>query len=162
MSIVVAVQQATDETELPDPGSITLWANAAAAKLKANSKIKNNSELTVRIVDEAESASLNQQFRNKNNSTNVLSFSYPAPPIADAGEEIDHLGDLVICAPVVAREAKQQNKSSAAHWSHITVHGVLHLYGFDHETGEQAEQMESLEAAILADLGFANPYATAN
>jgi probable rRNA maturation factor len=110
-------------------------------------------ELTIRIVDEAESASLNGRFRQKPKPTNVLSFPYEA-------EALDEpiLGDLVICAPVVAREAGEQGKSADSHWAHMVVHGVLHLLGYDHENDEDAEKMEARELEILARLGFSDPY----
>ena len=110
-------------------------------------------ELTIRIVDEAESASLNGRFRHKPKPTNVLSFPYEA-------EALDEpiLGDLVICAPVVAREAAEQGKTGEAHWAHMVVHGVLHLLGYDHEKDDDAEKMEAREREILCRLGFPDPY----
>lgn len=115
---------------------------------------KNDTELTVRIVDENESAALNEEYRNKTGSTNVLSFPFECPDEV----ELNLLGDLVICAPVVEREAKQQGKQSQAHWAHILVHGVLHLLGYNHIEEQDAEKMESREIHIMATLGFDNPY----
>ena len=112
--------------------------------------------LVVRIVDESESESLNTTYRQKHQSTNVLSFPFEAPP----GIDEPHLGDLVVCAPVVEREAQQQNKSLESHWAHMIVHGVLHLQGLDHQNEQEAEEMESLERQILADLGYPDPYET--
>jgi probable rRNA maturation factor len=115
---------------------------------------KDDVELTVRIVDENESAALNQEYRNKTGSTNVLSFPFECP-----GEvELNLLGDLVICAPVVEREARQQGKNSQAHWAHMLVHGVLHLLGYDHVEESDAVDMEAREVQILQKLGFADPY----
>ena len=112
----------------------------------------------IRIIDELESAQLNKQYRHKDYATNVLSFGNDLPPhILDTLEEIP-LGDLAICAPVVEREASEQNKTLAAHWAHMVIHGVLHLQGFDHEDDDDAEAMEALECTILATLGLANPY----
>ena len=115
---------------------------------------KADAELTVRIVDENESAALNEEYRNKTGSTNILSFPFDCPDEV----ELNLLGDLVICAPVVEREAKQQGKQSQAHWAHMLVHGVLHLLGYDHIKEHDAEKMELREVEIMALLGFANPY----
>lgn len=115
---------------------------------------KPDTELTVRIVDETESAALNEEYRNKTGSTNVLSFPFECPDEV----ELNLLGDLVICAPVVEREAKQQGKQSQAHWAHMLVHGVLHLLGYDHLEDQDAEKMEAREVEIMALLGFSNPY----
>lgn len=114
---------------------------------------RRQAELCIRIVDAAESAALNQRYRSKPGSTNVLSF----PCDADV-DGLALLGDLVICAPVVAQEADAQAKSEAAHWAHMVVHGVLHLLGYDHIGDHDAQIMESKERAILAGLGFPDPY----
>ena len=112
----------------------------------------------IRIVDELESEKLNGQYRHKDYATNVLSFTNDLPSnILDSLEELP-LGDLAICAPVVEREASEQNKTIHAHWAHMVIHGVLHLQGFDHEDESDAEEMETLECSILAKLGLANPY----
>lgn len=113
-----------------------------------------DSEVTVRVVDAAESQALNQQYRGKDAPTNVLSFPFEAPP----GIPVALAGDLVICAPVVEREAREQNKPLKAHWAHMVIHGILHLQGFDHITDEEASVMEELEIRLLAQLGFSNPY----
>jgi probable rRNA maturation factor len=111
-------------------------------------------ELSIRISSSAEIAELNKTYRGKNKPTNVLSFP------ADLPEElaIPLLGDLVICAPVVEDEARQQNKTLEAHWAHMIIHGTLHLLGYDHINDDEAEQMESLETEILASLGYPDPY----
>lgn len=111
-------------------------------------------QLTLRIVDEAESAQLNSRYRHRSGATNVLSFPFAepallAPPL---------LGDIVICAALVSREAARQGKEETAHWAHLVVHGVLHLLGFDHETDADAAAMEGVETAVLRTLGFADPY----
>jgi probable rRNA maturation factor len=111
-------------------------------------------EVVIRIVDELESAALNEQYRHKVGSTNVLSFSVELPE----GVETPLLGDLVICAPVVAREAQEQNKLVHDHWAHLVIHGVLHLLGFDHIEDQQAEQMEAEEVFVLKKLSINNPY----
>lgn len=112
----------------------------------------------MRIVDEDEARTLNRAYRGKDYVPNVLSF-----PI-NAGQEagIGLLGDVVICAPVVEREAAEQGKASEAHWAHLVIHGVLHCCGFEHDTGEKAERMESLERRILAEFGFPDPYTVAD
>jgi probable rRNA maturation factor len=115
----------------------------------------DDAELSIRLVDAAEGRALNQRYRGKDYATNVLSFPVELP----AGVTVPLIGDLVICAPVVAREAKEQGKSGREHWAHLTVHGVLHLMGYDHMLDMQAEVMESLECQILATLGIADPYA---
>jgi len=108
----------------------------------------------VRIVDEAEITALNRQYRGKDGATNVLSFPFEAM----AGVETGQLGDVVICAPVVAAEAVTQGKSLQAHWAHIVMHGVLHLLGYDHHRDAEAQEMEALETRLLASLGFPDPY----
>ncbi len=111
-------------------------------------------ELTLRVVDEAEARELNLRWRERDYATNVLSF--PADGLADIAPDL--LGDIVLCAPVVAAEAATQGKRVADHWAHLTVHGVLHLLGFDHEDEQAAAIMEEHERAILAGLGIADPY----
>lgn len=113
-----------------------------------------NEDMTIRVVDSNESQQLNHQYRGKDKPTNVLSFP------SDLPEEIgiNLLGDLVICAPVVAEEAKQQSKPLLAHWAHMVIHGTLHLQGYDHIEDDQAEAMEALEIKLLQGLNFANPY----
>ncbi len=116
-------------------------------------------ELTIRIVSLEESQALNREYRGKESPTNVLSFSFEQPAgLSELGECIPYLGDLVICADVVAQEAKQQNKALEAHWAHMVVHGVLHLQGYDHIEEEAALEMEALEVKIMKQLGYANPY----
>ena len=113
--------------------------------------LERDAEITVRIVDTEEGQALNRDYRQKDYATNVLTFDYRAGPIVTA--------DLVLCAPVVAREAKENKKTLAAHYAHLLVHGTLHAQGYDHETGEKdAEEMEALETCILVGLGFKNPY----
>jgi len=122
----------------------------AAALTPANHSV----EMVIRVVDEQESRQLNSRYRGKDKPTNVLSFPFAAP----AGIDSNHLGDLVICAAVVKREAGEQQKKEIDHWAHMVVHGVLHLRGLDHQTEEQAREMEELEKQILAGLGIQDPY----
>ncbi|MGH8454796.1 MAG: rRNA maturation RNase YbeY [Nevskiales bacterium] len=114
----------------------------------------DDAELSIRIVTASESRRLNTRYRGQDKPTNVLSFPCPMP----AAPKLTALGDLVICAQVVAREAKQQGKCVEAHWAHMTVHGVLHLLGYDHQKKHRAERMEALETDILTRLGYPDPY----
>ena len=139
--VKLSVQIASELANLPTKAQFKKWAKAALCV---------DTEVTIRIVDEAEGRALNSQFRSKDYATNVLTFPLTETP---------HLmGDIIICAPVVVAEAAAQNKSLVAHYAHLTVHGVLHLHGYDHEIEAQAELMESLEITILQKLGYANPY----
>ncbi|SET55962.1 rRNA maturation RNase YbeY [Thalassotalea agarivorans] len=147
-TITLDIQRAINDDTLPTDDAFNQWAKAALAPYN------KDFELTIRIVDVAESQQLNSQYRGKDKPTNVLSFPFEVPD----GIELDLLGDLIICADVVSQEAKQQNKSLNAHWAHMVVHGCLHLLGFDHIEDAEAEEMEALEIDILAKLGFNNPY----
>jgi probable rRNA maturation factor len=142
------IQLATEFAEIPTAVMMQLWVDAV---LKDS---EQDSEIVVRLVDESESAELNLQYRHKSGPTNVLSFPFEAPE----GFEMDLLGDLVICAPLIAQEAQQQNKALFDHWAHILIHGVLHLIGYDHLQDDEAEEMEALEIKILSTLNIDNPY----
>lgn len=146
--LALDVQRASEAEDLPSDKQLRSWARAALAD------IGGSHELTVRIVDAEESAALNADYRHKQGPTNVLSFPFEAPP----GLRTRLLGDLVVCAEVVQREAREQGKPPQAHWAHMIVHGVLHLRGFDHLTDSEAQVMETLETEILARLGYPNPY----
>ena len=128
------------------------WIKAALAVLDFST-----AGMSLRWVDEAESAALNQQYRGKSGPTNVLAFPAPQMPGLPAGE-MDYLGDLVVCVPVLLCEAAEQGKSPKAHAAHLLVHGCLHLAGYQHECAEQAAVMEQLEIQLLAQLGFTDPY----
>ncbi len=149
MSIILDFQLASNASGIPSEAQFQQWLDAAVTPFQ------DNAEVTIRIVDEAESQQLNFDYREKDKPTNVLSFPFQQPP---GIEELPLLGDLVICAQVVEREATEQNKPVAAHWAHMVVHGCLHLLGFDHITEDEAQEMEAEEIQILADLGFPNPY----
>lgn len=136
------------ETGLPTAQQIEHWATAAVQPQS------DEVEMTVRIVDEAESHALNLNYRGKDRPTNVLSFPFECPDEV----ELPLLGDLVICRQVVEREAQEQDKPVMAHWAHMVVHGSLHLLGYDHIEDDEAEEMESLETQIMIGLGFVDPY----
>ena len=112
----------------------------------------------IRVVDKEESASLNEQYRNKQGATNVLSFTFESPVDIDLEMETDLLGDLVICAPLVTEQAMEQNKTIEMHWTHLIVHGILHLLGYDHLNETDSDEMESLERKIMTKLGYSDPY----
>lgn len=135
---------------VPARADLIAWMRAALAE--------RCGQVTVRVVDEAESATLNQTYRHQPGPTNVLSFAMGADPMLPSALRRPPLGDIVICAPVVAREAAAQGKPLAAHWAHMVVHGGLHLLGYDHIDAAQAKIMERCEVDILATLGFPNPY----
>ncbi len=148
MNLQIEIQHMVEVDGAPNPMQFQAWAEAAL-----NNRL-DHVELVIRIVDREESQQLNREYRNKDKPTNVLSFPFEAPEVVES----NHIGDLVICAPVVAEEALEQGKSLEAHWAHLIVHGVLHLLGFDHINDQQAEEMENLEVEILTNLGFSNPY----
>ncbi len=136
----------------PDRQQIQLWIDTALEGYD------QDTEIVVRIVDEQESAALNEQYRHKAGPTNILSFPVDLPEAI----ELDLLGDLVICAPVLAKEALEQDKILSHHWAHIVVHGVLHLLGYDHIDDAEAELMETKEIAVLNKLHIKNPYTEVN
>jgi len=154
--IDLQLQFASQSKKLPEPKRMEDWVRQSCPD-------QDQVSVGIRIVDEEESAQLNEQYRNKQGATNVLSFPFESPFLPDDLDEDeenfeDFLGDLVICAPVVEVEAEQQGKSLEAHWAHMVVHGVLHLQGYDHIETAQAEQMEDIERHILEELGFSDPY----
>jgi len=145
----VSVSYGLPRLGLPGPSSFKKWAAAGV-----EGRILKG-DLAIRVVDTKEACSLNRHYRGKDYATNVLSFPADLPPEM----QVPLLGDLIICAPVVAKEAAEQGKSLAAHYAHLTIHGVLHLLGLDHEDAREAEAMEAIERELLADLGYADPYA---
>lgn len=147
--VMIDLQLACENTaHLPTEAQIQLWATRAVKPSM------DEVEMTVRIVDEAESHHLNLTYRGKDKPTNVLSFPFECPDEVELGL----LGDLVICRQVVEQEAQEQGKPLMAHWAHMVVHGSLHLLGYDHMNDEDAEEMESLESEIMQSLGFEDPY----
>ena len=154
MTAIIDYQQAYEGedvilADIPTSSELERWANVVLAYEGVSEQ-----EITVRFTDEVESQALNFEYRGKEKPTNVLSFPFEAPP----GIEMNLLGDLVICAPVISREAKEQQKAVVNHYAHMTVHGLLHLMGYDHIEDADAEEMESKEIEILAQLGIDDPY----
>jgi len=149
-AVAVTVQNAARGAGYPAAAELKRWALRALAP-------NVRGELTIRIVGEHESAEINARYRGKAGPTNVLSFAAEAVAAA-SGEELLPYGDVVICAAVVEREAREQGKPLAAHWAHMVVHGALHLQGYDHENSRDAGIMEARERALLAELGFPDPY----
>lgn len=148
VELVMDIQRASDSQSLPSDQQLQQWA---AAALEGH---RQEAEVSVRIVDQSESQQLNHQYRGKDKPTNVLSFPADIPP--ELGLPL--LGDLVICAPVVADEARDQQKTEEAHWAHMLVHGTLHLLGYDHIDDAEAEEMEALETRLLTEMGYPAPY----
>ena len=148
----VSVSYALPRAGLPAANSFRKWVAAALA-----GRIRE-ADLAIRLVDAREGRALNRHYRGKDSATNVLSFPAELPEGLPEGVRLPLLGDLVLCAPVVAREAREQRKPLAAHYAHLTVHGVLHLLGWNHEDEREAECMEALEREILAGMGIDDPY----
>ena len=146
----IEIQVVYQTPELPSEQQIQHWVDTALAE------IQQDNEVVVRIVDEAESAALNEKYRHKQGATNILSFPVEIPEGVEL--EFNLLGDLVVCAPVLTREAQQQGKNLHDHWAHIIIHGVLHLLGYDHLDDAQADEMERKEIALLQQLNISNPY----
>jgi probable rRNA maturation factor len=140
---LIQIQRASRASHIPSDRTLRAWASAALPK---------KADVTVRYVANAEARRLNRQFRGKDHATNVLSFPYDDAPRGTVA------GDIVICAPVVAREAREQGKRARAHHAHLLVHGLLHLQGYDHERESDARRMERLERRLLAKFGFPDPY----
>jgi len=147
MKINLDIQREVDA--LPKDEELLKWLKETLSFEK-----HSDTELTIRFVDKNESAGLNEQYRHKKGSTNILSFPFEAPEEV----ELNLLGDLVICSDVVKQEAKEQGKDEIAHWAHMVVHGTLHLLGYDHLTSAEAGVMESKEIKILSQLGYTDPY----
>ena len=159
MSAILDLQLASDCADIPSQEDIQLWLDSLLSYQHLDKK-----EITVRIVDEAEILELNQQYRGKDKTTNVLSFPFEMPELTlPDGLQVDEsmsnfVGDIVICAQVVTQESKQQNKLLSHHWAHMLIHGTLHLLGYDHIEEQEAEAMEGIEIAILKNLDIDDPY----
>lgn len=143
------------DATLPSDEKIFTWVNQALSV----AGFHQEAEVTIRFTDNAEITQLNREYRGKDKPTNVLSFPFEVPDFL--AEEVSTLGDIIIAMPVIETEAAEQGKSIEAHLAHMTIHGTLHLLGFDHLTDEEAEEMEALEIEILAQLGIENPYKVA-
>lgn len=151
---IIDLQIVSENTEnLPSEAQFTQWVQRALAH-EAQTEDFPESEMTIRIVDEAESHELNLNYRGKDKPTNVLSFPFEVPE----GIELPLLGDLIICRQVVEKEAEEQQISLESHWAHLAIHGTLHLLGYDHIEDDEAEEMESLETEIMQSLGYEDPY----
>lgn len=148
MSALLDLQRGHRLLRCPPKQRLQAWVGAALARCG------RQGEVSLRVVDETEMRAMNLRFRHRDGVTNVLSF----PHQAMHGIAQDFLGDVVVCAPVVEREALEQDKTEAAHWAHLVVHGTLHLLGYDHVLDDEAAVMEAMEVAILESLGFADPY----
>ena len=149
MSFGIEVQRACDASGVPPAAKLVQWVEAA---LVGHSE---DVQMTVRVVDEAEGAALNERYRGRAGATNVLAFPFDAPELPS----LRILGDVVVCAPVAAREAHEHSKRLDAHWAHLVIHGTLHLLGFDHDEPDSASEMEAIERGILDRLGYPDPYA---
>ena len=149
--ISINLQVVCDSDEVPGEKQFSTWLNIVCAALNLSAV-----EVTIRVVDSPEIIALNQQYRGKDKVTNVLSFPFEQPQ--GVPFEQRYLGDVVICKAVVLAEAKQQHKAPLAHWAHLTIHGILHLLGYDHIQTAEAEKMEALEIDLLQQLGFNDPY----
>ncbi|WJM82042.1 rRNA maturation RNase YbeY [Pectobacterium brasiliense] len=147
--VILDLQIASEQAQrLPEEKDFQRWLEGVLPQFQ------EVSEVTIRIVDEAESRDLNNTYRGKDKPTNVLSFPFEAPPEV----ELPLLGDLIICRQVVEREAAEQEKTVEEHWAHMVVHGSLHLLGYDHIEDSEAEEMEALETEIMQSMGYADPY----
>ncbi len=152
MQVDIEVQRASGASGLPDDSQFQLWAEAVPFDFAGICV------LTIRLVDEHEARRFNRDYRNRDYATNVLSFAADLPVELPAEIRQSTLGDLLICAPLVASEAVERDRSEMDHWAHLTVHGILHLMGYDHERADEAAKMESMEKNILAGLGISDPY----
>ena len=144
----ISIHRAYKSCEIPSNHAIKRWASLALGHLS------KESELSIRIVDQEESALLNKKFRNKVGSTNILSF----PMNIESPDHQIFLGDLVICAQTIANEAEQQQKKLDEHWAHIVIHGILHLLGYSHDKSSNTKTMEDLERKLLSEINISNPY----
>ena len=152
VTLDLAIQRSTESGNVPQDDQFQAWAEAAL------SGREGEYSLAIRVVDEDEAQRYNSEYRDKDYATNVLSFPAELPEGLPEEVRASQLGDLLICAPVVTREAREQQLPEPNHWAHLVIHGVLHLLGFDHQEPDEATVMESLETEILARLGIGDPY----
>lgn len=157
MSARVYLQKTTRTAKIPSLRKLHNWVNCTLQNCPKTLSL-DNSEVGIRIVGKKTSAKINTAYRGKKGPTNVLSFTYPPIPLTTS----TILGDLIMCAELIEKEARRNKKSLTAHWAHLTVHGILHLLGYDHVTHTQAKIMENLEIKILKKMGYANPYEKQN
>lgn len=155
MPAIIELQNIVNSREIPSEIKFQLWVDCALGIVGSEMQ---QPEVTIRVVSKEESRQLNSEYRQKDKPTNILSFPFEIPEMIPAEEFSEYLGDLVVCEDVLNLEASQQNKTLEAHWAHLVVHGILHLLSFDHIEENEAEEMESLEIKILAELGISNPY----
>jgi probable rRNA maturation factor len=149
VTLALEIQSISLSKSVPTRVELRRWVRAA---------LRSSAQLTLRIVDEAEARQLNKSFRRKDYPTNVLTFVYDDPPAQVSGGRKILMGDIILCAPVIEREAREQGKALQAHYAHLTIHGVLHLQGHDHQGAREAQAMEALEIETLAQLGYPNPF----
>ncbi len=158
MNVDLELQNPYALTSIPDKSDCQFWVETALFTIGYDTSCR----IVIRFVDEEEGKALNHDFRDKNYATNVLSFPYEVLDvelgIAELANTENHIGDLVLCEKIVLEEAEQQKKSPIQHWAHLTIHGILHLKGYDHLTDDEAAEMEMLEIEILRKIGYANPY----
>ncbi len=152
MQAELEIQRETSSSDIPGDDQFRIWVEAVLAGKPGKPA------LVIRVVDEKEAQRFNHDYRNRDYATNVLSFPAELPEGLPEDIRQSQLGDLLICAPVVAREARERNLSENDHWAHLTIHGILHLLGYDHEHVNDACIMESLETEILTKLGVSDPY----
>ena len=170
--LILDIQVVNVEDSYPSKNDFERWINQTLVLAHSNNEkpAKNivdtrpetgneqTHELSIRLVNEKEGSNLNQTYRDKTGPTNVLSFPFENPANLPPDQNLPLLGDIVICVPLVRQEALAQGKAEINHWAHLTIHGTLHLLGYDHTNDEEAQIMEQLETEILADLGFPDPY----
>jgi probable rRNA maturation factor len=152
MTLLLDIQNPENYPDIPAEADLLSWAQSAWQE-------DHEAGVVLRIVGEDESRAFNRDYRDKDYPTNILSFPYDMPSLPDdEDDEAEYLGDLVVCLPILEREAREQGKSLTQHWAHLLIHGLLHLQGYDHINDDEAEEMEALETDILARLGFPDPY----
>ena len=155
MPAIIELQNIVESKSIPSLTNFQKWVDLTLEVSKAKF---TQPEVTIRVVSKEESQQLNSDYRQKDKPTNVLSFPFEVPDMIPVDEIDEYLGDLVICESVLLREAAEQHKPVENHWAHLTIHGLLHLLGYDHVIDIEAEEMESIEVKILAKLGITNPY----